>query len=73
MSERFELSFRNREVKMWVYLMGPIVIVGSLILLFGDHKYQFVRLLLLVIAIITFYLWRFLYKRKQKKEINKSF
>ena len=73
MSERFELSFRNEEVRMWVYIMAPTVIVGSFILFFGEHKYQFIRLLLLVTAVITFYLWRFLYKRKQKKEINKSF
>lgn len=71
MSERLELNFKNKEVRMWIYIMGPTVIVGILILLFGEHEYQFVRLLLLMIAVITFYLWRFLYKRKQKKEINK--
>ncbi|WP_342542384.1 hypothetical protein MHH33_16515 [Paenisporosarcina sp. FSL H8-0542] len=70
MSERFELSFKNKEVRMWFYLMGPTVIVGGLILLYGKHKYQYVQFSMLVIAVITFYLWRFLYRRKQKKEIN---
>lgn len=71
MSERFEVSFKNKEVKMWFYIMGPYLIVGGFILFFGGHKYQYVQFSLLVIALITYYFWRFLYRRKQKKEINK--
>lgn len=60
MSERFELSFKNKEVRMWFYLVIPAFIIGSLIIFYGDQKYQYIRLLVLVIAWVIFYIWRFL-------------
>lgn len=67
MSERFELSFKNKEVRMWFYLVIPAFIIGSLIIFYGDQKYQYIRLLVLVIAWVIFYIWRFFYRKKQKK------
>ena len=66
MSERFDLSFKNKEVRMWLYIMVPTFITGSLLLIFGDYKDQYIRFSVLVIAIIVFYIWRFVYRRKQK-------
>ena len=68
MTERFDLSFKNKEVRMWLYIMVPTFIIGSLLLLFGDFKDQYIRFGLLVIAIIFFYVWRYLYRRKQTKK-----
>ncbi|WP_342600937.1 hypothetical protein MHB48_07945 [Psychrobacillus sp. FSL H8-0483] len=69
-SERFELSFKNKEVKMGFYLAVPTFIIGSIIIFYGEQKYQYVRLLVLVIAWTIFYIWRFFHRRKQKKEFN---
>ena len=66
MTERFDLSFKNKEVRMWLYIMVPTFIIGSLLLIFGDNKDQYIRFSVLVIAIIVFYIWRFVYRRKQK-------
>lgn len=66
MNERFDLSFKNKEVRMWLYIMVPTFFIGSLLLIFGDNKDQYIRFSVLVIAIIVFYIWRFVYRRKQK-------
>ena len=73
MSERFELSFKNKEVRMGFYLAVPTFIIGSLIIFYGEQKYQFICLLLLVIAWTFFYIWRFYYRKKQKKEVKNSY
>lgn len=73
MSERFELNFKNKEVRMWLYLAVPTFIIGSIILFYGEQKYQYIRLLVLVVAFAIFYIWRFFYRRKQKKLINIPF
>lgn len=67
MNERFELSFKNKEVRMWFYIIVPTFIMGSLILFFASRSYNYVPWIMLIIAWITFYTWRFLYSRKQKK------
>lgn len=68
MSERFELSFKNKEVRIWLYLMLPTFIIGSIFIFWGEQKYQYIRLLLLVIAWTIFFSWRFFYRKKQKKK-----
>ena len=73
MSERFELSFKNKEVRMGFYLAVPTFIIGSVIIFYGEQKYQYIRLLLLVIAWTFFYIWRFFYRKKQKKEVKNSY
>ena len=73
MSERFELSFKNKEVRMWFYIVVvPIFTIGSLFLFIGGITFNYVAWVLLVIAWITFYTWRFLYRRKQKNKNNPS-
>lgn len=72
MSERTELSFKNKEVRIWFYIAVPYIIIVSLFLFIGCPTYNYVSLILLVIAWVTSYTWRFLYRRKQKKEVKKS-
>ena len=72
MSERFELSFKNKEVRMSFYLAVPMFIVGTIIIFYGEQKYQYIPLLLLVSTWTIFYIWRFFYRKKQKKEVKNS-
>lgn len=65
MSERFELNFKNKEVRMWFYLAVPSFIIAIILIYGGEQKYQFIPLFALW---TVFYIWRFLYRRQQKKE-----
>lgn len=65
MSERFELSFKNKEVRMWCYLAIPTLIIGIIIIYCGEQKYQYIPLF---VFWTIFYIWRFFYRRKQRKE-----
>lgn len=71
MSERFELSFKNKEVRMWFYLMVPTFIIGSIFIFFGEQQYQYIPLLVLVIAWTVFYLWRYFYRKKRENKVKK--
>ncbi|EPD53784.1 hypothetical protein HMPREF1210_00607 [Paenisporosarcina sp. HGH0030] len=57
---------------MWFYLAVPAFIIGSIIIFYGEQKYQYIRLLVLVIAWTIFYIWRFFYRKEQKKEVKNS-
>jgi heme O synthase-like polyprenyltransferase len=61
--------FKNEENRMWVYLAVPTFIIGTLIIYYGEQKYQYIALLGFW---AIFYLWRFFYRRKQKKERKKK-
>lgn len=50
MSERLELSFKNKVVRIWFYITVPTIIIGSLFLFIGGPTYNYVPLVLLVIA-----------------------
>jgi len=70
MSERFELSFKNKEVRMWFYLAVPSFIIAITLIYYGEQNYQFIPL---IVFWTVFYIWRFLYRRQQKKEGGKGF
>lgn len=40
-SERFEFRFKNKEVRMGIYLTVPTFIIGSIIIFYGKQKYQY--------------------------------
>ena len=66
MSDRFELSFKNKEVRMWLIIMVPAVIAEIFIM-------QFTKIpgLFPIISWTIFFIWRYFYKRKQKKVYSK--
>ncbi|MGE6489821.1 hypothetical protein [Paenisporosarcina sp. NPDC076898] len=68
MSERFELSFKNKQVRMWFYLAVPTFIIASIIIFYGEQKYQYVGWLVLVIALAIFYTWRFFTRGNKRKK-----
>ncbi|XKI11035.1 Permease [Sporosarcina sp. ANT_H38] len=63
MSDRFELSFKNKVVRMWLIIMVPTVIAEILLMQFNELTF-----LLSVISWTIFLIWHYFYKRKQKKE-----
>lgn len=62
MSDRFELSFKNKVVRMWLIIMVPAVIAEILIMQFT------VIPVFPSISWTIFFIWLYFYKRKQKKE-----
>ena len=70
MSERFELSFKNKEVRMWFYLAVPAFIIGIIIIFYGEQNYQYIPLLVLYNMDYLLYM-AFFYRTKQKKEVEK--
>ena len=68
MSERFELSFKNKEVRMWFYLAVPAFLIESIFIFYGEQKYQYIPLLVLVITWTIFYIWRFFTVRNRRKK-----
>lgn len=67
MSERFELSFKNKEVRMWCYLAIPTFIIIILMVNYSDTNYQFVVLLAFW---VIFYTWRYFYRKKNKDKTS---
>jgi L-asparagine transporter-like permease len=61
--------FKNKEVRIWVYLAVATFIIGIIIIYYGERNYQWI----LFWAFLTiFYIWRIFYRRKRKKEEKKS-
>jgi len=72
MSERFELSFKNKEVIMWFCLAVPALIIGSILIFYGGQDYPYIPLSVLIITYTIFYVWRFFYRRKKNKVVKNS-
>lgn len=65
MSEQFEVSLKNKQVRMQMMIMGPAVIVAILITLF--YGLQPVSSIIVMLGVVLFYTWRFQYIRKNKQ------
>ena len=62
MSDRFELSFKNKVVRMWLIIMVPTLVAEILIM-------QFTKIPVFTsISGAIFFIWLYFHKRKQKKE-----
>ncbi len=66
MNERFELSFKNKIVKMWFILMIPTAIVQLFLILFTDVA-EIIPVVLPIVPLLLFFIWLYFYKRDQKK------
>ena len=69
MNERFDLSFKNKEVRVWIYINIPFITASVILILFTEINAIFTGLLP-AIAGILYSTWRFLYRRNQKKVTN---
>lgn len=71
MAERVEMSFKNKEVKMWFVIMIPVLIIGTIALFLNypsPHSNQFIVLFL---GLVTYYSWRYRYRKKKKEAGDK--
>ncbi|WP_152602418.1 hypothetical protein [Planococcus sp. CAU13] len=67
MAERFEMSFRNPELKMWFIIMVPAFIIGAVALFLNDGQVPFLNLIVILGGLLTYYIWRFRYRKKKRK------
>lgn len=69
MSDGFDLSLKNRVVRIWLWLIVPAVIVSVFLALFTDVP-DIISGTLPAIAWTVFFIWFYFYKRSQQKEKN---
>jgi len=71
MAERFDMSFKNKELKMWFLIMGPIFIIGSIALYNSTPSTRWLPFLILMIGYAIYYPWRYRYRKQQKEAGDK--
>ncbi|KGR76638.1 hypothetical protein [Ureibacillus sinduriensis] len=64
--ERFEITFRNPVVRVWFYTVFPTILASILLLLIFPIEYQYIVLNIEAFIIIAFWVWNFIYKKKQQ-------
>lgn len=67
MAERFEMNFKNPELKMWFIVMTPFIVIGGIALLMNDPSTRYVPFLSLIIGYAIYYIWRFRFRKKKQK------
>lgn len=61
------MSFKNKEVKMWFLIMVPVFILGSIALFTSEPTSRYLPFLILIMGWISYYIWRFQYRKKKKE------
>ncbi|PIC75484.1 hypothetical protein CSV74_16010 [Sporosarcina sp. P19] len=70
-TKRYELSFRNPEVRVYAAIVLPAILLGLLIISFSSSDFNFMYAALIqTVALMSFYYWRFIYRRKEKRKNN---
>lgn len=72
MAERMEMSWKNKEVRMWFLIVTPFIVIGSLVLFFGAPSTRFLPSLLLIVAWAIYYSWRYRYRKKRKNSAENT-
>ncbi|REB07355.1 hypothetical protein DVB69_11010 [Sporosarcina sp. BI001-red] len=67
MNNRFELSFKNKEVRVWLAIMIPTALGEIAVILLSETPNSYINALLPLLSWTVFFIWRYFYKRKQKK------
>lgn len=71
-TKRYELSFRNPEVRVYTAIILPAVLLGLLVIIFSRSDFNFIYATLIqTVALVSFYCWRFIYRRKGKAKNNR--
>ena len=63
MNERFELNFKNKEVRVWLYLFLVTVIISVFVGSYSGMQYVIMPS---VLFFISYRSWRFFYRRHQQ-------
>lgn len=69
MSDRFELSFRNKEVRIWLAIMIPATIAAVVMIIFTETTTLY-STAILTVAWLIFLGWRYFYRRRQRRETS---
>ncbi|PKH11182.1 hypothetical protein [Planomicrobium sp. MB-3u-38] len=72
MAERVDMSFKNKEVKMWFMIMVPVFILGSIALFTNEPTSRYLPFLIMMIGLAIYYSWRFSYRKKKKESDTKK-
>ncbi|KOF09064.1 hypothetical protein AC739_17105 [Planococcus glaciei] len=64
--ERFEMSFKNKRVRIWFLVILPITVLAILLTIFLPTEMQIVPTLLLMATLVVYYAWVFMSQRKNK-------
>lgn len=65
--ERFELSFKNKAVRVWFYTVFPATIVAIILfLIFSYEQTRYVPLCLSLVK-LCYLIWLAIYTRKKRK------
>lgn len=67
MNNRFELSFKNKEVRVWVAIMIPTLITEIAFILLTETPNSYINVFFPLVSWAIFFIWRYFYKKKQKK------
>ncbi len=67
MSDRFELSFKNKVVRIWLIIMIPTVILQIFLILFTELP-RVIPAGIPGLSWVSFFIWHYFYKRNQKNE-----
>lgn len=72
MSDRIKLSFKNKEIRMWAFIMVPTIVGGFVLLYFADkadhYGFRVAPYILLMLSYAIYYTWRYQYRKKQKSK-----
>ncbi|ALS77416.1 hypothetical protein FQ085_05690 [Planococcus sp. ANT_H30] len=63
---RFDMSFKNNRVRVYFATMIPLIIGAILLYLFLPNELQLIPTLMVIIGVITYYIWLILDRKKQK-------
>lgn len=67
MNDRFEMSFKNKALTMWLILMVPTVIIQLYLTLFTDIP-RIYPASLPAIPMISYFIWLRVYKKRKRGE-----
>lgn len=67
MSEGFELSFKNKQVRMAFIIMVPTFVAVIFLALMTEIPMIYIEFLP-ILSWAVFFIWRYLYKKKQRKQ-----
>ncbi|WP_422122292.1 hypothetical protein DHX103_10810 [Planococcus sp. X10-3] len=67
MAERSEMSFKNKELKMWLIIIIPVMIIGGIALFAGEPYSRYIPFFTLLFGLVLYYSWRYRYRKKKKE------
>ncbi|MBL5768343.1 hypothetical protein MXL46_20255 [Heyndrickxia sporothermodurans] len=66
--EGFVFNFKNKRVRVWFLTVLPAIILAILLYTLLPIKYNVIPMLFLIAAVMIYYSWVFIDKKKQRKD-----